>query len=179
MPLYLISGILMTIGGALMYTVKSTTPAANIYGYSILIAVGSGLTIQAGYSIATVKVAHKGNTSETQNAVSLQNISQLGSTLICLVISGQVFQSSAFTGLSRVLSGSSFSQAEIRGAVVGTQSTLFQHLHGDVRNRAIGAITQAMDEVYVLSLTAGAVMVAISPFMKRERIFGMEMSPGA
>jgi len=175
MPLYLVSGIFMTIGGALMLTVHPSTPVANTYGYSILLAVGSGLTIQAGYSIASVKAGNKGNASNLQSAVTLQNISQLGSTLICLVLSGQVFQSIAFKELSRVLSGSEFSDSEIRSAIVGSSSQLFGQLDTEMTTKAIGAIASALIKVYALSLSAGVVMVIVSAFMKRERIFGMSI----
>lgn len=179
MPFYTISGILMTIGGALMYTVNSHTPAANIYGYSVLLAVGSGLTIQAGYSVATVKVAAKGHEEDVQNAVSLQNVSQVGSTLIALVISGQIFQSLAYNGLKSVLAGQNFSETDIRGAIAGAQSVVFETIDPELRDQAISAITKAIDNVYVLSLTAGALAIVISPLMKRERLFGMQAAAGA
>lgn len=54
MPWYLVGGILVVIGGSLMYTVNSTTPAANIYGYTIFIGFGVGLFAQASFAVAQV-----------------------------------------------------------------------------------------------------------------------------
>ena len=45
-PFYIVSGILTTTGGALMYTVDEGTSTSAIYGHSVLIAVGA-----AAYSI--------------------------------------------------------------------------------------------------------------------------------
>lgn len=39
-PWYLAGGILIIIGGALMYTVEASTSASNIYGYMALIGHG-------------------------------------------------------------------------------------------------------------------------------------------
>lgn len=44
MPWYVPSGILLLVGGVLMYLVTSTTSTSAIYGFEILIAVGGGLT---------------------------------------------------------------------------------------------------------------------------------------
>jgi len=43
-----------------------------------------------------------------QSAIELQNISQIGGTLLALLISGQVFQSLAFHNLSKALIGQGF-----------------------------------------------------------------------
>lgn len=45
----------MTIGGATMLTVNADTSIANVYGYSILLGAGSGMTFQIGYTVGGVK----------------------------------------------------------------------------------------------------------------------------
>jgi len=57
--MYLVTGILLTCGGTAVYTVTINTPAANVYGYSVLLAIGSGFTFQAGYAMAGVKIGTK------------------------------------------------------------------------------------------------------------------------
>ena len=167
MPVYAFSGIFMIIGGSLMYTVTASSPTAHIYGYSILIAIGSGVTLQIGYSISTIKVA----VHDVTNAISLQNVSQIGSIVIALVISGQVFQSLAYENLLAVLNGQGFSDAEIHAAIAGTQSTVFTSIKPELRQLAVDAITSAMSKVYVLVITAGAVALVSAVFMRRERVF--------
>src|ERR1700744_73597 len=140
--MYLTTGILMTIGGGLMYTITASSPLSNIYGYSILLALGSGLTFSLGYAIAGIKAAQKGwSAKDVQDAVSLQNVSQLGGTLFCLLILGQIFQSLAFQNLQQVLGGEGFSDAEIRSAIAGAQSQVFGRLSSDSAERATWAIT--------------------------------------
>src|SRR6186713_34972 len=125
MPIYLVSGVLILIGGTALYTVSTSSPDAHIYGFSILTAFGNGLTVQLGYAIATMKVAPK----DIPNAISLQNVSQIGSTLIALVISGQVFQSGAFSNLSEALGGLGFTDSQIRDAVADARSEVFEALN--------------------------------------------------
>lgn len=176
--MYLVTGVFMTIGGALMITVNSNTAPANIYGYTVLIAIGSGLTIQTGYAVATMKRSLQGRPDDVSNVVAFQNTAQLGATLIALVISGQVFQTYAFRGLSHVLAGQGFSDQQLRDAISGTQSTVFDSLSPRLRDEATAAVISAISRVWVLSLAGGVVALAIAPFMKKEKLMGMKASVG-
>jgi hypothetical protein len=72
--LYAASAIFISVGGGLMYTVHINTASAKIYGYSILLAIGSGLSSQAGYAIAGIKITSKGwPTIDVQRSISAQN----------------------------------------------------------------------------------------------------------
>jgi hypothetical protein len=55
-PFYILPGIFIAIVGALMYTVTSNTSTSAIYGYTVLIGIGAGLSSQAAYSIAHKRV---------------------------------------------------------------------------------------------------------------------------
>ncbi|KAF2137753.1 uncharacterized protein K452DRAFT_235265 [Aplosporella prunicola CBS 121167] len=177
--MYTVTGILMTTGGALMYTVTLNTRPANVYGYSVLLAIGSGLTFQAGYAIAGVKVSHKGwSGTDVQSAITLQNISQLGGTLLSLLICGQIFQSLASEKLEHALAGQNFSKTDIKDAIAGTQSDLFKNLTPELGRKAIEAITDGMQNVYILSMTAGALSLLCALAMKKERLFGMQAGAG-
>ncbi|TVY14760.1 Efflux pump patC [Lachnellula arida] len=175
--MYLVTGVFMTIGGSLMYTIRTDSNPGKVYGYSILLGLGSGLTFQAAYSIAGVKASLKNwSGKDIQSAVSLQNISQVGGTLLSLLISGQVFQSYAFQNLKRVLDGNDlrFSDAEIRSTVTGTQSLVFEGLPGGVKVEAVEAIMDAMKKVYILSIVAGVLSLVCALAMKKERLSGLK-----
>ncbi|KAF7590324.1 hypothetical protein BBP40_002974 [Aspergillus hancockii] len=170
--LYTVTGVLMTAGGALMYTVNIDTNAGKVYGYSILLAVGSGLTFQSGYALAGIKVSLKGwSGKDVQSAVSLQNVSQIGGTLLSLLISGQIFQSVAFENLKKVLSPEGYSDAQIRSVVAGTQSSLFEELNAELARESTKAITNAISRVYILSIAAGGLSLIAAVLMKKERLF--------
>ncbi|CAF9907816.1 MAG: hypothetical protein GOMPHAMPRED_005994 [Gomphillus americanus] len=164
---YLVGGLSATAGGAALLTVTAETSKSAIYGYSVLVALGTGLTAQIGYTVATIE-ASKISGQAIVDAISLQNFSQIGSIVIALVVSGQIFQSLAFRNLSAVLVG--FTDEQIKSAVAGSSSPVFMSLTEDVRQQAIQAIISAMGDVYSLVIVAGALLVLSSLAMKRERI---------
>jgi hypothetical protein len=174
MPWYTASGAFMLVGGALMYTVDSTSSTSAIYGYSILIAIGTGCGMQGGYSIASAKV----KASDVPAAIGFMNCGQLGTGVIALGIAGSVFQNVGFQTLKTALDGMGFSSEEIRSALTGTQSVVFQHGSADVRARALGAVVQTMDKIYIMVITAGALALILSLFLKREKLFMAPVSAG-
>ncbi|KAL6907167.1 MFS general substrate transporter [Trichoderma evansii] len=171
MPIYIIAGFFITLGSALLTAyLDPKTPANYIYGFTVIAAVGSGLTLQIGYAVATLKVQpqHMGD------ALSLQNVAQIGGTVIALVIAGQVFQSTATKNLTQVLAGSTynFTASDIQNAVAGAQSTIFEEITGDLRDQAILAITKAMQKAFIIVCVGGGVHMISGFFMKREKLFG-------
>ncbi len=168
MPIFVLSGILLCIGGSLLTAnLDPSTGQATIYGLTVVLAAGSGLTLQTGYTVATILAPEK----HVGDAISLQNISQIGSSLIALVIAGQVFQSSATESLYSVLAGKGLSQQEITGVIAGAQSPVFQGLSAELKSSVILAITKAMQKSFSLLIVAGGVMLLTGLVMKRERLF--------
>ncbi|KAK2882603.1 hypothetical protein FQN49_000175 [Arthroderma sp. PD_2] len=174
MPWYFISGAFLVAGSSLMYTVDVHTPAANIYGYSILLAIGAGATAQAAYSVAAAKV--KG--PEVNQAVTFINLAQLGATVLCLAISGAIFQNLALGNLESALAGhGDYSRADLISAIAGAKSDILQTGSQEVKDAAINAIVSAMKNVYVSLIAAGALEMVLSLFLKREKLF-MKMEAG-
>lgn len=162
----------MTIGSATMFTVTPETDVANVYGYSIILGAGTGLVFNLGFTVAGVTImAETGNGLDLQRVISMQNLSQLGFQTLSLLIGGQIFQSLSFKNLSRALSGMGLSEAEIRSAVTGTRSAVFMRLSPEAQQDGISAITDALSQVYILSITAGAVTALCALLMKKEKLF--------
>lgn len=168
MPICLFAGIMMTLAGSLFLVyLGPSTPTAHIYGFSVLMAVGTGITMQLGYAVASLKVPP----ADSLSAINLQNIAQIGATVITLVIASQAFQSNAVDNMTQALAGQGLSGEEIRNAVAGAQSQVFQSLSGDLRDSAVRAITDAMQRAFIIPLVAGIVGLINSLFMSRERLF--------
>lgn len=130
MPIFLTSGIFMEIGSSLLTAyLDPATPVSYIYGFSVIAAIGAGLS-QIGYAVTTLKAPdHMGD------ALALQNVAQIGGSVIALIIAGQVFQSSAVRNLTQVLAGTSYTDADIQSAVSGAQSLIFRELSGSLRDQ--------------------------------------------
>ncbi|PON23436.1 hypothetical protein TGAM01_v207670 [Trichoderma gamsii] len=171
MPIYVIAGFFITLGGALLTAyLDPNTPTNYIYGFTVITAVGSGLTLQIGYAVASLKVKPK----HMGDALALQNVSQIGGSVISLVIAGQIFQTSATQNLTKVLAGSAFNftSADIQNAIAGAQSTIFEEITGDLREQAILAITKAMQKAFIPVCVGGGVHMITGLLMKREKLFG-------
>ncbi|KJR84058.1 MFS transporter [Sporothrix schenckii 1099-18] len=168
MPVYLFSGVLITISSALLYRyLTPDTSTTTIYGLTVLGAVGTGLLVQAGFQVGTLVVE---DPADMGHVISMQNVSQIGGQVLCLVIAGQIFQSVAINNLRAVLAGHGYTDADLQSAVAGSRSTLFESLEGDLRVKAIRAITEAIQATYVPVIAAGALLVVVSLCMRRDKL---------
>jgi hypothetical protein len=165
-PWYFPASVLMIIGAAFMYGVKSTTSTAAIYGFEVLIAVGVGLIFQTGYNVAAAKVDPK----DVPASIGFINVAQIGSVAISLSISGSIFQNLGYRYLHEALASYGFPEASLRSALAGTQSVVLNHEGAVVRGLAIDAIVATIGKLYALVMAAGALIFVSACFMKWEKL---------
>jgi len=165
MPWYTAGGILVTIGGAVMYTVDVNTSVATIYGFSIILGFGVGIFAQASFSVAQALV----EPHLIPLAVGFITCAQVSGVTIALAIANSVFLNGAQTRLEVILPGTP--SKEIQAAIAGAGSDFVKGLSDDVKAQVIAAIVAAMSKTYILVIVAGAVVVVLSAFQKRERLF--------
>lgn len=172
MPWSLASGILITTGSALMFTIDATTSPANVYGYSILMAVGSGLTIQMAYSVGPLKVALNPAWGQVMipDLIGFMNTAQIGSIVHALAISGAVFQNLAFHNLKSSLGPMGFTDSQLHQAISGLKSEVLINSTAQTKALAVEAIISAMDHVWILGVAGGGALVIAALFLKREKI---------
>ena len=174
MPWFFAASMFSVIAGALFYAaVDVDTPASRIYGYSVLLALGAGLSQMAAYSVAPTEVAlHR-----VPDAVGFINMAQIGSSVIALTIGSSVFQNVGFRHVAAALTGLGFSDAEMKAALSGRRSAVFMQVSHEVRQRLIKAILMTVNDEYILIITAGAVGLVAASMMKRGKLH-MEMAAG-
>ncbi|KAI9734155.1 MAG: hypothetical protein M1818_006640 [Claussenomyces sp. TS43310] len=165
-PFYILSGILLIVGGALMHTVTDTTKTSTIYGFEVVIAVGAGLTMQVGYSVAAAVV----KPHEIASAIGFINVAQIGSVAIALSIADCIYQNIGFAKLSAALAGRGFSTAELRAALGGASSSILQGGQSEAKLLAVGAISDTISKLYIMVIAAGALSLVSGIFMRRERL---------
>lgn len=169
MPWYLGGGILFVIGSALMYTVDSSSTAAQVYGFSVLLGVGVGVFCQASFSVAQGTVKPE----EIPSAVGFITCAQITGITIAIAIANAVFLNGAEEGISKLLPD--VPRDQIQSSIVGVGSKFVQSLPVAMRQQVLDAIIEAMSKAYVLCITAGALAIVLSLFLKRERLF---VAPG-
>ncbi|KAF2686333.1 MFS general substrate transporter [Lentithecium fluviatile CBS 122367] len=166
---YLASGLLNTIGGALFFaTLTPRTSAGAIYGYSIFLALGTGLAQQAAYSVAAVKAPH-----HVSDAMGFINLAQVGSVVIILTFASLIFQNVGYHNVKDALAGLEVSGEEIRAALGGAKGGVFDAagLNEGVRVKVDEGIVDALRWVFLTVLVAGVVGVLASLGMRRETLF--------
>ncbi|KAK4178432.1 putative toxin efflux carrier [Triangularia setosa] len=165
MPWYTFGGLFAVTGSALMYTVTQDTSESAIYGYTVLIAVGVGMFLQASFSVAQAVV-------EPENippAVGFITLAQFLGITMALAIANAVFLNESENGIAAILPN--VSRSEIQAAIEGTTATFVKNLSPEVQKQVLGAIVSAIGKTYVLVIAAGSLVTVLSLFMKREKLF--------
>lgn len=165
MPWYLVGGLLVLTGGALMYTVDQGTSVARVYGYSILIGFGDGLFAQASFSVAQAIVEPE----LIASAVGFITCAQTSGVTIALAIANSVFLNKSQESIREILPDVPLS--DVQAAISGAGSDFVKSLSADVKERVLEAIVTAMGKTYILVITAGVMVVLLSLGLKRERLF--------
>ena len=147
-----------------MHVVKLDTAAANIYGYSILIGIGCGLFVQAGFAVAQAKVP----ADQLGAATGFIALGQLIGPTISLSIAGTVLINTATSGLETLLPNTPV--ADIKNAIAGTAGQLLSTLDPTTRIQALDIIVNSIGKVYILAITAAAVAFVASVCLRHERI---------
>jgi hypothetical protein len=163
-PFYLIGGILILVGYCLLHTISPTTSDSAIYGFLVLIGSGTGMCVQLGFAVAQA-ISPK---FESEAAISFVMQGQLLGLIITLAIAGSVFITDAIKGLTAIFPN--VSSADIKGAIAGTNAEFLKTLPLEVQNEALAAIVRSMDTVFILGITAGAVVVLCGLLLTQKRI---------
>jgi len=163
-PFYIIGTALALIGVSLMHVVKLDTSAANIYGYSILIGIGCGIFVQAGFAVAQAKVP----ADQLGAATGFIALGQLIGPTIALSIAGTVLINTATSNLEALLPNTPV--VDIKNAIAGTAGQLLSTLDPATRIQALDIIVNSIGKVYILAITAAAVSFVAAVCLRHERI---------
>ncbi|KAL9008344.1 MAG: hypothetical protein Q9173_006520 [Seirophora scorigena] len=172
-PWYIVGGAFTLIGGALMYTVGNESSPARVYGYSILLAVGAGAFVQASFSVAQAKV----QPHMIPLAIGFITAGQIGGITISLAVANSVFLNKSTSGIRAVLPD--IPEEQVQAAISGAGSAFLSALDELARRRVLVAIVDAMKNVYVLEIVAGALSLLLALLMKPGEKLFMKGTGGA
>jgi len=166
---FLASGVLNSLGGALFFAMLTPrTSAAAVYGWSVLLALGTGLAQQAAYSVAAVKAPH-----HVTDAVGFINLAQIGSVVIVLTFASLIFQNVGYGNVKTALAGLDVDVEDIRAALGGAKGGVFEEgvLSEEVKWGGDEGIVNALRWAFLTVLVAGVMEVLASLGMGREILF--------
>jgi hypothetical protein len=163
---YVFGGALTIVGSALMFTIDAGTSVARIYGYEILIAVGTGLMFQNAYAVAVAKVPRR----DTAYAIGFINVSQIGTIAIALAIAGSLFQNLGFNALKSALASFDLPDDYVRSALAGSVSPIFKSTDQQIIQVAVKVVAQTIQRVFGTAIAAGAVIFICGLLMSNEKL---------
>ncbi|KAL8723275.1 MAG: hypothetical protein Q9225_000397 [Loekoesia sp. 1 TL-2023] len=171
MPWYLVGSILALIGSALLYTIEVTTSNSTVYGYTVLVGIGIGSYVTAGFSIVPFLVAPH----EINNAIGFMAIGQVIGGNIFLSMAGCMYQNYGHSKLLPLLSD--YSATDVSGVIAGTSNPLYQSLSPELKAVVIEQITEVMSYIWAVMIAGAAINVVLGPFLGRKKIYAVP--PGA
>jgi MFS family permease len=159
MPWYVAGSILSLIGSALMYTIKVDTSPSAVYGYTVLVGIGVGSYVVAGFAIVPFLVApHDAN-----NAVGFMAIAQVVGGNIFLSMAGCMYQNFGHSKLLPLLPG--YTAEQVSGIIAGTSNAGFQALSPQLKLEVVEQITQIMTYLWAIMIAGAAFNVVLAPFL--------------
>ncbi|PLB35610.1 MFS general substrate transporter [Aspergillus candidus] len=164
-PWYIFGSVLTLIGGVLLSRIQPDTPEANIYGYEILVGIGTGCFIQAGYAVIQAVILP----AEMAYGISFMMLGQLGGIAFGLAIAGAVFINDAVSGLAALIPD--VSRSELQRAISGTSGTYFQSLPEQLQASCIDAIVGALQKVFIPVYVGAAVSLVVSVSFTQRKLF--------
>lgn len=165
-PWYVWGGVFNLIGSALMYTIDDHSSTARVYGYSILLAVGTGGYVQASFSVAQAKV----KPHMIPLAIGFITAGQISGVTISLAIANSVFLNQSEDGIRAILPN--VPSEQIQAAISGAGSDLLQTLDAATREGVLSAIVDSMSKVYILDIVAAVTALLLAFLMKpNEKLF--------
>ncbi|TGJ79825.1 hypothetical protein E0Z10_g8942 [Xylaria hypoxylon] len=164
MPWYFVGSALALAGSALLYTIDVDISEASVYGYSILTAFGVGLFSQAGFAVAQMKALPH----QMSQAVAFMGIGQVGGITLALLISNSIFLNESTNKIATILPDEP--RQVVQQAISGVGGQFLDSLNPEQRRRVLEAIVESIDKTFILVITASALSLILSVFMKRDKL---------
>lgn len=165
MPWYTLGGSLTLVGAALMYTVDQNTSEARIYGYLVIMGVGTGLWLQASFAIAQAVV----DPENIPAAVGFCTLAQFLGITIALAIANSIYLNYSETKIAEILPN--VSNSEIQALMEGVSGNFLDTLTARQKTQVLDVIVKAISKTYLLVVAGASMVVLLSFFMKREKLF--------
>ncbi|KAL4879210.1 major facilitator superfamily domain-containing protein [Aspergillus karnatakaensis] len=167
--IYLIAGAAILSGSAAMANTLSdpTVSESTIMGLIALIGIGLGCSFQHGVGISNV--INKDAQDKVDSTI-LFNMAQMGSIAISLSIAGAVFQNVGFAFINEAIGDRGYSEEELRQALAGVSSVVWQSRDEEVLERGVLAVSRVIAREFYLVVVAGAVCLVCAVVMKWEKL---------
>lgn len=159
-PFFYIGGALILIGGTLMYTVDETTSTASIYGYNILLGIGTGAYLQIPFAVAQIQVP---NPELVSVAVGFVAFAQLAAPAVTLSMANTIFLNRAIDALRQILPDAS--HVTLQNIISGVGQEYLDQLPSSTRQEIMHVIAMSISRIYILLIAAGGLTLVLTAIL--------------
>lgn len=142
-PWYVFGAVCVLIGGVFFHRVNISTSDAYLYGFQILVGVGIGCYLQAGFAVILGVIQMK----DMAFGVTFMLFAQLLGITTGLSFSGAVFTNTALENLQPLLPDVPHDQIQM--ALSGAAGDFFQNLSRETREAVLRTIMASINKSYV------------------------------
>lgn len=169
-PVYLLAGLATISAAAGMAALmpKPSTTESTIMGLEALIGIGLGCSFQHGVGISNV-MNQKSPRDRVDSAI-LFNMAQMGAIAIVLAVAGCIFHNVGYSLLNEALGGRGYSEHDLREALAGVSSVVWQSRDPEVIERGVEAVASVIGREFYLVVAGGAICLVCALLMKWERL---------
>lgn len=140
--------------------VEAGTPNSAVYGYQVLLGLGAGCFVHAGFAVVQANVRPE----DSVHGVTLMMLGQLSGLAYGLSMTGAVFLNLALRNLAVVFPD--VGRDTLVEVISGTSGAFLATLSEEERAQALGAIVSAMQKPFMHVYVAAALGLVLSLFLK-------------
>lgn len=129
-----------------------------IYGIEVLIGIGCGTHIQAGYAVIQLVV----EPAMMSYAITFMMVAQILGITLGLSLSGAVFVNTALDSLSSLLP---LSRAQVQPALLGLSGDFFRRLSLEQQTTVIRVLVDTLGKTFILIYVFAGVNLLLSLFL--------------
>lgn len=164
MPWFFVAGALITIGASLLSTISLETPAARIYGYSVIIGLGAGIVVQAPYAVAQAKNL----STDVSLVTAFISCGQMAGVALSISIGSSVLLNQATDAIAAILPG--VPRSTVQSSIAGVGASFLEGVSDQQRSHVLASVAKTLGHVFYMVVAGGALAMLLSMFMKRERL---------
>ncbi|ROT39558.1 MFS general substrate transporter [Sodiomyces alkalinus F11] len=163
-PWYVFGAACILVGGVFFHRVDISTTDAYLYGFQILIGVGVGCYLQAGYAVILGVIEMK----DMAYGVTFMLFAQLLGITTGLSFSGAVFTNTVLGNLQPLLSD--VPARQIQMALSGAAGDFFGELGEETRGAVLRTIMSSINYSFILCIIAGAVSLVAAVLLRNKKM---------
>ncbi|KAK1992755.1 hypothetical protein LX36DRAFT_715131 [Colletotrichum falcatum] len=155
-PWYVVGSALSLVGSVFMSQIKPNTPLSNIYGFEVLMGVGTGSFMQCGYAI----IQHIVSPSQRPQAIGFMMLGQFSGIVLSLAIAGSIFINQALSGLAALMPD--VPHSSLQQTISGTSGSFFRSLSPDMQKQSAEIIVNALAQTFIIAYVGAAICLVLS-----------------